>query len=57
MEMGSYLCVLNGGDIVEVLGVGDAEAPHAMGMTPFLEMTVEGTTTPVGMVACVEWVG
>ena len=48
---GRYLGVLNGGDIVEVLGVGNAQATHTMSVPPFLEVAVEGPPAPVGVVA------
>ena len=38
-------------DPLEVLRVGDAQALHAIGMPPLLEMTLEWTRAPVGVVA------
>jgi hypothetical protein len=37
-------------DLIEVLGVWDAKATHSMLMTPFLEMPLKRSTTPVTIV-------
>mmetsp|Transcript_12242 Transcript_12242/g.19680 ORF Transcript_12242/g.19680 Transcript_12242/m.19680 type:complete len:366 (-) Transcript_12242:130-1227(-) len=42
------LGVLNGCDVVEVLGVGDSQASHSVRMTPLLEVAVEGPAAHVG---------
>lgn len=43
--------IIDRGDILEVDGIGDLEAFHAVGVTPLLEMHLEGTTAPVTVVA------
>ena len=42
---------LDEGDIVEVLGVGDLEAAHAVRVPPLLEMPVERAAAPIRHVA------
>lgn len=52
------LCVSNLCDLEKVLVVGDAQRLHAVDVAPLLEVTLEGTTTPVasGRVFVVCWV-
>ena len=43
--------VVDGGDVLEVDGVGDLEAFHAVGVAPLLEVHLEGPAAPVAVVA------
>lgn len=43
--------IIDSRDILEVDGIGDLQTFHAVGVTPFLEMHLEGTTAPVTVVA------
>jgi hypothetical protein len=38
-------------DFVKVAGVGDSEAPHTVGVPPFLEVPLKCPASPVGLVA------
>mmetsp|Transcript_10826 Transcript_10826/g.28814 ORF Transcript_10826/g.28814 Transcript_10826/m.28814 type:complete len:589 (+) Transcript_10826:23-1789(+) len=38
-------------DLLEVRGVGDLQTPHAEGMSPLREVTLEGPAAPIGVVA------
>lgn len=43
--------IIDGGDVLEMNGVGDLQAFHAISVPPFLEVHLEGSPAPVAIVA------